>query len=89
MAYFPSVAAACAAARMVMMSERTSPRLNLLDRPPTCRIEDRSWLGFRRDAPAVLVFTGADSDAIDTRITEDADGVQLCCTPSDRAVLTS
>lgn len=55
LAYFPSVAAACAAARTVMISERTPPRLNFLDRPTVGRVEDSARLGLRRDGPAVLV----------------------------------
>lgn len=59
-ASFPSVAAAVAAARTVMMSERTPPRLAFLEAPAICTIEDRSRLGLPRDAPAALVFASAE-----------------------------
>lgn len=58
-ASFPSVSAACAAARMVMLSEPTPPRLTFLDPPALRDVENRSRLGLRRDAAAVLVFAGA------------------------------
>jgi glycolate oxidase len=59
-ASFTSVAAACAAARTVMTSERTPPHPTFLDRPTISSIEDRARLGLRRSAPAMLVFAGVD-----------------------------
>lgn len=60
LAYFQSVATACRAARTVMMSERTPVRVNFLDRRDIGRVEDGARLGLRRDAEALLMFTGAD-----------------------------
>lgn len=62
LAHFPSVAAACAAARTVTMSEIPT-RLNFLDRQDIGHVEDSARLGLRRDAQALLLFTVAHQSA--------------------------
>lgn len=60
LAYFPTVAAACRAARSVMISDRMSARLEFLDRQRIRAVEDRAHLGLRLDARALLLFIGVD-----------------------------
>lgn len=63
LAYFPSVAAACTAAKTVMVSERMPIRLEFLDRQRLRAVENQAHLGLRLDAHALLLFTGADRSA--------------------------